>query len=402
MTLSPDGPNIWRKRRWLLHDGRLNDETLARQYVVFVCVEPSLVLWKGAGRPLLPSWFYGLVSSHVSKRNSPHKYNPAFALTFTSKHKFHIFPDYFHSVKAAVRAIQFRSTLIGQGSMLITLSIQGDFQSLTPLVCAADFWLAWSAPFRQQLLIQRVNTTAFFSDVHSTCNQLQPHYWPDIDFQLESRRTLHAQWYQAFHSNTATCCIINAYCTVTCLSPRLDQLFLLSMFLISHSTIAHVLTWWMQGWIPSFHGRWSLRSNIVPKPCQTARSRPAPLQSVLPFMLLSRKWIPYKGYISSTLFRVWTSRGASARNACSRVFVISCAFLHTSQNNLSGFLQARSAFQWFHFAEVLWYRGFLISADSCSWCVFRMIVFFSSNFWMLTCCWSLSNILFDRRSNYRW
>jgi hypothetical protein len=50
-----------------------------------------------------------------------------FSLSFTNK--VYASPHNVLSVKAALRAIQFRSTIIGQGSILISLSIQGEHDS---------------------------------------------------------------------------------------------------------------------------------------------------------------------------------------------------------------------------------------------------------------------------------
>ena len=102
------------------------------------------------------------------------------------------------AVKAAVRAIQYRSTVIGQSSISISLFIQGECDMRTTWIFAADF-LSFGIShigkmYRQQLYIHSINTAEFFPVLHSTCHQLQPHSWSNINFQLESRRTIHAQW----------------------------------------------------------------------------------------------------------------------------------------------------------------------------------------------------------------
>jgi hypothetical protein len=49
--------------------------------------------------------------------------------------------------------------------------------------------------FCRQQLTQRDHTASSVSVILSSCCELQPHCRPDIDFQLESGRTLHAEWY---------------------------------------------------------------------------------------------------------------------------------------------------------------------------------------------------------------
>jgi hypothetical protein len=84
------------------------------------------------------------------------------------------------AVKAAVRAIQYRSTVIGQSYISISLFIQGECDMRTTCIFDVVSFLPFEIShigkmYRQQLYIHSIHTAAFFPVLHSTCHQLQPH-----------------------------------------------------------------------------------------------------------------------------------------------------------------------------------------------------------------------------------
>lgn len=370
VILSPDGSDIWRKRRRIVHDGRLDGQIIARDDIGFDCAEPALVLWEGAGPSLLLGWFHALVKYLVSECNSFHKC--ALPCPYVIETQFFIrasCADQVFAVNAAMRAVQFRSTIIGEGKMTISLLIQGERHFLRFFLLFQEFsfdvnswgssvWLCWNS----LIIMVQVATP---HTVHQYRYDLSHH---TVLLLSTSAALLTKRRFSIGHRAHHTCSTVTTFTPQACITSASCLLFhlLLSRFRLKNWSSSRITRdspfrpnnlFLIQVWIRSFLGRWSPLSSTVQRPCQTAQGHLVPPPSVSPFMLLSHKsTIHLKAINRGIMFRASTCHGLSQLNS---LLVACCAFLFWSQlfND-----QVCSAYIWINFAQVLWYRGFNLSS----------------------------------------